>query len=582
MPLPPRLKRNGNVYWFRCAIPRDIAATYPKTEEKFSLKTSEYQEALKKLRKASAEVDERFEEHRRQLAKEREPALPELTEQQIKFVGQIYYTHLLQEDEEVRESGFADRDFDEDAETTEALEAVVRRDYARGMVDEFMVGEAEEVLTWDEVGLKLEPTSPSWPKLARELQAAWIKASAAKRQRNEGTPVETPAVPDAKTAKAGKLLSVIIDEWIAEKGRGNGEWVASTLAANKLWAERFVEMAGDKPINEYVKADAREFKVALLKLPPNWTKNKEIGQLPMKDAAAKAAALGIDPMSSKNVNKVLGFLRALWNWAVANHDDVSGNPFDGLNVKISGKARDERLPFTTDELTKLFHAPIFTGCRSELYHNTAGTFVPVDHGIYWVPVLGLFTGCRSGEIIQLRLEDIRTDAGVTYFQVTDDGEDLNLKTAASFRRIPVHQTLVDLGFLQFVERQRKRKHKRLFPEMPKAKDGYYSTAYSTKFKNTLEALEIKHEKIAFHSFRHSFEDACRNSRIHGDFMNALQGHAEKGMAGRYGNGTYGLQLLNEEMQKLRYEGLDLLHLKQNCPASDGPSCIDASRRCCVK
>lgn len=561
MPLPPRLKRIGNVYWFRCAIPRDIAATYPKTEEKFSLKTSDYQEALKKLRKASAEVDERFEEHRRQLAKTREPALPELTEQQMKFVGQVYYTHLLQEDEEVRAAGFDGRDFEEEAQTDEALEAAVRHDYARGLADEFMIGEAGEVLTWENVGLKLAPDSPSWPKLVRELQAAWIRASGVVKQRNEGTPIETPAMPDAKAAKTGKLLSIIIDEWVAEKGRSDGEWVASTLAANKLWADRFVEMAGDKPINEYVKADAREFKVALLKLPPNWTKNKDVGHLSMKEAAAKAAALGIEPMSSKNVNKVLGFLRALWNWASANHDGVAGNPFDGLNVKISGKARDERHPFTTEELMKLFHAPVFTGCLSERYHNTAGTIVPKDHGIYWVPLLGLFTGCRSGEIIQLRLEDIRTDAGITYFQVTDDGEDLNLKTAASFRRIPVHQTLVDLGFLQFVERQQKRKHKRLFPEMPKAADGYYSTAYSTKFKNTLQALGIKHEKNAFHSFRHSFEDACRNSRIPGDFMNALQGHAEKGMAGRYGNGTYGLQLLNEEMQKLRYEGLDLSHMK---------------------
>lgn len=562
MPLPPRLKRNGNVYWFRCAIPRDIADTYPKTEEKFSLKTSDYQRALKELRRASAEVDERFEEHRRQLAKGREPALPELTEQQIKFVGQLYYTHLLQEDEEIRGDSFDGRDFEEEAQTDEALEAAVRHDYARGRVDDFMIGEAEEVLTWDEVGLKLEPASPSWPRLVRELQAAWIRASGVVKQRNEGTPVETPAMPDPKTAKSGKLLSVIIDEWVAEKGRSNGEWVASTLAANKLWAERFVELAGDKPINEYVKADAREFKAALLKLPPHWTKHKDVGHLPIKEAAMKSAALGIEPMSSKNVNKVLGFLRALWNWAGDNHDDVTGNPFNGLNVKISGKARDERHPFTIEELKKLFDSPVFTGCRSERYHNSAGIFLPIDHGIYWVPLLGLFTGCRSGEIIQLRLEDIRTDAGIAYFQVTDDGEDLNLKTAASFRRIPVHKTLIDLGFLKFVERQRKRNHKRLFPEMPKAADGYYSTAYSTKFKNTLEAAEIKHEKNAFHSFRHSFEDACRNSRIPGDFMNALQGHAEKGMAGRYGNGTYGLQLLNEEMQKLCYEGLDLSHLKR--------------------
>ncbi|WP_331373241.1 tyrosine-type recombinase/integrase [Sinorhizobium chiapasense] len=125
---------------------------------------------------------------------------------------------------------------------------------------------------------------------------------------------------------------------------------------------------------------------------------------------------------------------------------------------------------------------------------------------------------------------------------------------ASSHPCPRHSK--DIGFLRFVERQRKQKHKRLFPDLPKAADGTYSTAYSTKFGNTPKALSIKHDRISFHSFRHSFEDACRNSRIPLDFVNALQGHAQQGMAGRYGNGLYGLQLLSEEMEKLSYNGLD--------------------------
>ena len=560
MPLPPRLMRRGNVYHFRCSIPNDIKKTYPKAEETFSLKTSDYQDALKKLRKASAEVDERFEGHRRQLAKMSEPALPELGEDQIKHIEAVYFAHLLEEDSEVRLDGLSDEKFDARAEDIDLLDAGARYEYARGQASEFFIDEAQEVLSWSNVDLRLEDTSPSWPKVFRAIQSATVRAYGVKRLRNNGEPVETPAIPTTSTKTTSPLLSSVIEDWVAEKGRVGGSWTASTLGMNKLWAERFVGMAGDRPINEYGKADAREFKTALLKLPPNWTKREDIGELPMKDAAQQAATLGIAPMANKNVNKVLGFVRALWNWAKANHDDVVSNPFDGMNVKISGKAREERMPFTTKELTKLLQAPLFTGCRSARYHNSPGDYSAINDGIYWVPLVGLFTGCRSGEIIQLRLEDIRQEAGVTYIQVTDDGEDLNLKTASSYRRIPVHKTLVDLGFISFIERQRKRGHKRLFPDMPKAADGQYSTAYATKFGNTLKALDIKHAKISFHSFRHSFEDACRNSRIPSDFMNALQGHAEKDMAGRYGNGVYGLKLLNEEMQKLAYEGLDLSHL----------------------
>jgi integrase len=319
-------------------------------------------------------------------------------------------------------------------------------------------------------------------------------------------------------------------------------------------------MASDRALSEYTKADAREFKSALLALPPNWTKIKELEKLSMKEAARRATSLGLEAMAGKNVNKVLGFVRAYWNWAEANYDDVPSNIFDGLNVKISGKARDERHPFTADELTKIFQSPIYTGCKSVRYHNSPGDLIPNDQGIYWVPLLGLFTGCRSGEIIQLRTEDVKIDGSIAFIDVTDEGDDLSLKNSGSRRRIPIHQTLKDLGFLRFVERQRKLKSARLFPDLPKASDGTYSTAYSTKFGNTLKALDIKHDRISFHSFRHCFEDACRNSRIPLDFVNALQGHAQQGMAGRYGNGQYGLQLLSEEMEKLNHVGLDLSHL----------------------
>lgn len=560
MPLPPRLIKRGNVYWFRCSIPRDIKKSYPKTEETFSLETRDYQEALKKLRKASAEVDDRFDEHRHHLARQQEPALPELSDAQIKHVEDVYYAHLLDEDEEVRLDGLSDTDFDAYEELVHNMEAVERRSLARGAPPAFALSEAEEVLKWNNVDLKLDPASPSWPKLIRAILSASVRAAAAKRQRNEGTPVETPAMPQANPTRTTPSASMIMEAWVAEKSRAKGGWTPATAKANRLWTERFIELVGDRPLGEYAKADARAFKAALLVLPPNWTKTKALADLTMEKAAKRAEALGLEPMAGKNVNKVLGFVRSFWNWAEANYDDVPSNPFDGLNVKISGKARDERHPFTVAELLTIFHSPIYTGCKSVRYHNTPGDSIPMDQGIYWVPLIGLFTGCRSGEIIQLRTEDVKVEGDIAYIEVTDEGADMSLKNSGSRRRIPIHQALKDSGFLRFVERQRKLKHVRLFPDLPKAADGTYSTAYATKFGNTLKSLNIKHGRISFHSFRHCFEDGCRNSRIPLDFVNALQGHAQQGMAGRYGNGLYGLQLLSEEMAKLKYEGLELSHL----------------------
>lgn len=560
MPFPPRLTKRGNTYWFRCSIPRDIKTSYPKAEETFSLETREYQEALKKLRRASVEVDERFEEHRRYLAKQREPYAQELSPEQLRHIEDVYYAHLLDEDDDLRLDGLDDQEFDYYQELIQDMDDDNRQSLARGRPSVFARSEAEEVLTWGNVDVRLDPSSPSWPKLIRAILSASVRAATAKRLRNEGTPVETPVMPQVNRKATGPIASEIMEAWATEKSRAKGGWTAATAKANRLWTERFIAMAGDKQMAEYSKADAREFKSTLLSLPPNWTKIKGLEKLAMKEAGKRAAALDLEPMTGKNLNKVLGFVRAFWNWAEANYDNVPNNPFDGLNVKISGKARDERHPFTGNELEKIFHSPIYTGCQSVRYHNTPGDLIPNDQGIYWVPLMGLFTGCRSGEIIQLRTEDVKLEAGIAFIEVTDEGEDLSLKNSGSRRRIPIHQKLKDLGFLRFVERQRKSKSTRLFPDLPKSSDGTYSTAYSTKFGNTLRALGIKHDRISFHSFRHSFEDACRNSRIPLDFANALQGHAQQGMAGRYGNGTYGLQLLSEEMTKLHYDGLDLTHI----------------------
>lgn len=560
MPPHPRLKQRGNVYQFRCAVPRDIQDTYGKEEIGWSLRTSDYQEALKRLRKASAEADQMFDDHRQWLAKQSELLLPELTDAQIKHIEAVYFAHLLAEDEELRMAGLDDDEFEAYGELLDDMDSVNRFALSRGRVEVFAESEAKDVLTWDNIDLRLDPNSPSWPKVQRAITSAMVRATEAKRKRNEGHPVDTPAMPEAKPKSAQPLASEIMKDWVEEKSRAKGGWTPATAAANRLWTERFIAMAGDRALSEYTKSDARMFKSVLLALPPNWTKVKELAKLPMQDAAKRATSLGLEPMAGKNVNKVLGFVRAYWNWAEANYDDIPSNPFDGLNVKISGKARDERHPFTVDELTKIFRSPIYTGCKSVRYHNSPGDLIPNDQGIYWVPLLGLFTGCRSGEIIQLRTEDVKVDGNIAFIDVTDEGDDLSLKNSGSRRRIPVHQTLKDIGFMRFVERQKKLKSARLFPDLPKASDGTYSTAYSTKFGNTLKALDIKHDRISFHSFRHTFEDACRNSRIPLDFVNALQGHAQQGMAGRYGNGQYGLQLLSEEMAKLKIDGLDLSHL----------------------
>ncbi|WP_216367939.1 DUF6538 domain-containing protein [Oceanidesulfovibrio marinus] len=326
MPGHPRLFRRGAVYYHRAAIPVDIKDNYPKTEETFSLKTKDYQEAVRKVRVAAAIVDRKFEEHRRMLAQQAKPPVKELSEAEIKRIGEVYYAYRLEEDDETRLQGFAperrqtkilvgDPDqindlfakhafkpssFDEYVEDHEALNSMTRHDFARGEVDPFFISEAEEILTWDNVNIRLDKSSPSWRKLARELQAVSIKAAKAIQQRNEGEVVETPSTPGVEPQSFVPLLSVAVEAWAEEKARTS--WVPKTEREHRAWMSHFITAMGDKPINAYTKSDARAFKAMLLKLPSNWIKHKELKDLPLNKAAEKAHKLGLPPMSDSNVN----------------------------------------------------------------------------------------------------------------------------------------------------------------------------------------------------------------------------------------------------------------------------------------
>ena len=573
----PRLYRRGARYYHRAAIPLDIQDSYPKAEETFSLKTSDYQEALRLVRKAAVEVDRKFDKHRRWVSAQAKP-LDYLTDEQIERLASLYHASILDEDEDIRTEGIFEEepgepgtdwerwDFDEYAEEVDDSLAHTRRLYARGKADAFFKDEAADLLSWDNVELSLSADSPSWRTLVRAIQAAYIRAGKDQQARNEGEVVPTPTVssqafqttvPEAET-RSGILLSTVVEEWIAEKSPG---WSRKTTNDHRATIDKFITVAGDKPLATYAKSDGRAFKSTLMKLPSNWTKQKELKGLRVDRAAERANELRMAPMSAKNVNKLIGYAAAFWNWAAKHYDECPPNPLNGLKVTIKKSAREERDPFTLRELQAIFQAPVFTGCKSLHHWRQPGSLVPKNSGMYWAPLIGLFTGASMQEILQLYVSDVRNTGGIDIIDINVDGDDKKLKNTGSRRQTPVHPELKRLGFLEHVQKMRQQGNQRLFPDMPMGSDGYYSSVYSKRFISLLVNLKVKREQNAFHSLRHNFEDACRNSGISKEIMNALQGHSESGMSGRYGAG-YSLDVLNEAMCQLEYKGLDLSHLNK--------------------
>lgn len=555
--------KRGGIYWLRKRVPDDLQSILGKREEKFSLKTRDPAEARILFARATAEIEERWSNLRR--------GRMSLTHKQAWAVaGEIYREFVVAHEDDPR-GALSELLFARGAlkpGSIKVMTAGSNPDMAKAMLEK-MRARADtppEIKAYlDRRGWVLD--AESMERLTKSVREAMLQGREQVERYREG---DYRADPEASrfpkmepqlAAKNGAVvsstsLSKAIAGWVKEKTRKNGDWVDSSADANELWASRFKELVGDKFLKDCSKADARAFKEAVMSLPPNFMQKEGFKGLSFNKAVEKARTIDVERMSDRNVNKILGFVRAFWNWSESQYDDVPANPFGGMNLRVKSKARDERLPFSSQQLQKIFDAPLFTGCKSPKSWLVAGDHIPADQGIYWVPLIGLFTGARAGEIIQLSVDDVKEEDGILYLNVTDDGEDQNVKTASSIRTIPVHPTVKALGFEKFVQAQRK-KGGRLFPDFPKAADGYYSTAYSPRFNRFLKDIGVKTDKHTFHSFRHSFEDACTNSRIPLEFTNALQGHSAGGMAARYGTGLMRLRLLEEEMQKLHHDGLDL-------------------------
>ncbi|WP_166636173.1 DUF6538 domain-containing protein [Aliiroseovarius marinus] len=562
MPGHPRLYRRNATYYHRAAIPRDIAATYPKSEETFSLKTKDYQEALRLVRVAAVEVDRRFAAHRRRQAS---VAQPELTPEQLQKIHDEYYRHLLEEDEENRLAGFAGytaaKSFDDAQALNEDLAAETRRQYARGEADEFFYGEAEDVLAWDGIDINLTPDSPSWVRLVRTLHEASLRAAEAISERFQGQIVETPpdATGSATADHSGPRLSVLFAER-EEEAQRTGKWSPKLLDDYRQWTELFIELAGDRPILSYKKPDAREFKNVLMSLPSNRNKRRQTKGLSAMEAVEAGKAYDLPTLSVSTINKALGRLQATWEWASKQLDEEVLDIFGPMKLDTNGNARGEADPFSTAQLQAIFSSPIYSGCRSTRLRAEPGDTDMSGTSWYWLPLLGLWTGARLNELCQLGIDDVAEENGIWFLRLRE-GDDTQRIKGGKKRNVPLHPELIRLGFIDYVEEKRRARKDRVFPRLKLDAKGYYSGQPSKDFSAYIAKLGTKTDKTSFHSFRHNFKDACRHAGINPDINDILLGHALPGMAGRYGDGNIPLHRLYEAMCKVEYSGLSLQHIK---------------------
>ena len=127
----------------------------------------------------------------------------------------------------------------------------------------------------------------------------------------------------------------------------------------------------------------------------------------------------------------------------------------------------------------------------------------------WIIYLGIYTGARRGELVQLRTEDVKLDSATNryYLLITDEHDSQKLKTDNAKRKIPLHQAVINAGFIEYLESC----NERVFFEVTNYE---VVTAWFARQMQKLDIAstnELNHIR-SFHSFRHTFIIKLMNNK----------------------------------------------------------------------
>jgi len=300
------------------------------------------------------------------------------------------------------------------------------------------------------------------------------------------------------------LISKLIDEYIDTVERQK-DLREKTIIEYRNTLELMIQIIGDFPINQLSQKHGRLLSTSLEKLPP---RRKTDGRYNDK-SVKQILKMDIDnPMDTRTVNKLIQRCSTWLNWVIRKGYYEDGNIFHGKSIP-SNKRKDKptRELFSNEQLKLIF--------GKNYLNSTLNSTSPCKFVFYWVGIWGLFHGLRLQEILQLHMKDIYPLNKVWVIDINEDTKDKKLKTRNSKRIIPLHQTLIDLGFLDYYHILEKKGKERLFHELSLGRDGYTKNP-SRFFNDYLRKLDLKSatKKYDFHSFRHT----CNNSLIQKDVI----------------------------------------------------------------
>jgi integrase len=357
-------------------------------------------------------------------------------------------------------------------------------------------------------GAEIETDTPEEARAARAIVAEYAKTNSHSAQQ---------AVAALPSSRSGTHLEQAKEDFLGERSATLSE--KGTLPKLKGVLKAFIAFAGNIDVAMVQHFLIKDYKKKLL-------------------AEKKAAT---------TINDHLVVLTGFFDYCIDNKVAAMTNPARGLLIPRAHNKAESYEPFKLPEVQKIF--------QSELYVKKMK--LP---DFYWGPLVGLFTGARAEEIASLDLEQVYPDKGIWIIDILEG------KTENAVRKVPLHDQLLALGFVEYVQCLQKAGYKKLFPHLQDGKNGYKKNM-CRMFGEYLDLPEVNivHPLKVFHSFRHTVVTKLTGAGVNEGLKRAMVGHDIDTKQSAHDDYTHLDALTIENLQtainKLNFEGIDFFKLK---------------------
>lgn len=208
--------------------------------------------------------------------------------------------------------------------------------------------------------------------------------------------------------------------------------------------------------------------------------------------------------SQRTVNKYLSRVSAVFTFCVKKKW-MQFNPVPSVvyDIPVNAVKQAAYKPFDDKDIKQIFEEML---ADENIYGPRYCSYM------YWLPLLGAFTGARLGDLCNLTKGSLEKRAGIWILNIE------NQKTGDLPRPVPIHNKLLDLGFLEFVESLVD--SEKLFKVYQRKDDGQfdYKWWYANQRDYVQDPLKV------FHSWRTTVSTRLNNKGVTATWRADILGH----------------------------------------------------------